>query len=70
MCIYTVRPAARCSRTRGARTARTERGYLAQADPAGILPKWLVNLCAARQASNVERLADIYRDGSLRAREG
>ena len=44
---------------------RTRVFYVIQADPAGILPKWLVNMCATRQAANVERLADIYRSGAL-----
>ena len=45
---------------------RTRRGVAApQADPGGILPKWLVNMCAARQAGNVERLSDLYRSGTF-----
>lgn len=35
--------------------------YIVQADPRGILPKWLVNLVSVKQAMNVVRLADIYR---------
>lgn len=30
-----------------------------------MLPKWLVNMCAGKQAANVERLADVYKTGKL-----
>mmetsp|Transcript_16648 Transcript_16648/g.42575 ORF Transcript_16648/g.42575 Transcript_16648/m.42575 type:complete len:324 (-) Transcript_16648:44-1015(-) len=35
--------------------------YVVQADPKGIIPKWLVNLVSKKQAQNVVRLADMYR---------
>jgi len=34
--------------------------YIVQADPRGILPKWLVNLCATKQAANVMRLKQLF----------
>mmetsp|Transcript_17022 Transcript_17022/g.42769 ORF Transcript_17022/g.42769 Transcript_17022/m.42769 type:complete len:99 (+) Transcript_17022:27-323(+) len=34
--------------------------YIVQADPKGILPKWLVNLAATKQAANVTRLAEMF----------
>ncbi len=39
--------------------------YIVQADPAGLLPSWLVNLASAKQAHNVTRLAAMFRDGKL-----
>jgi hypothetical protein len=39
--------------------------YIAQADPAGVLPAWLVNFAAGKQAGNVTRLAAMFRDGKL-----
>jgi hypothetical protein len=39
--------------------------YIVQADPGGVLPAWLVNFAAAKQAHNVTRLAAMFRDGKL-----
>ena len=39
--------------------------YIAQADPGGILPAWLVNFAAGKQAANVTRLAAMFRNGKL-----
>ena len=44
---------------------RTRVYYIAQADPAGILPAWLVNFAAGKQAGNVTRLAQMFKTGRL-----
>jgi hypothetical protein len=42
---------------------RTRVAYIASADPAGIIPSWLVNLACSKQAANVARLAALFADG-------
>jgi hypothetical protein len=37
--------------------------FIVQADPKGFLPKWLVNLASTRQAANLTRLADLFKNG-------
>ena len=44
---------------------RTRVAYIAQADPAGVLPAWLVNFAAGKQATNVQRLAVMLRTGRV-----
>jgi hypothetical protein len=50
----------------GAATSACSRVYyIVQADPGGVLPAWLVNFAAAKQAHNVTRLAAMFRNGQL-----
>jgi hypothetical protein len=42
---------------------RTRVFYIASADPCGIIPAWLVNFAAGRQAGNVTRLAELFKTG-------
>mmetsp|Transcript_26039 Transcript_26039/g.31604 ORF Transcript_26039/g.31604 Transcript_26039/m.31604 type:complete len:294 (-) Transcript_26039:512-1393(-) len=35
--------------------------YIIQADPKGMLPKWLVNLASAKQTDNLIRLREMFR---------
>jgi len=44
-------------------SGKTRVWYIAQADPRGFLPKWLVNLAATKQADNVIRLRAMFRQG-------
>ena len=43
--------------------SRTRVFYVASADPGGIIPPWLVNFAAGRQAGNVTRLAELFKTG-------
>eukprot|EP00747_Dinoflagellata_sp_TGD_P195012 gnl/TRDRNA2_/TRDRNA2_63113_c0_seq1.p1 gnl/TRDRNA2_/TRDRNA2_63113_c0~~gnl/TRDRNA2_/TRDRNA2_63113_c0_seq1.p1 ORF type:complete len:331 (+),score=35.88 gnl/TRDRNA2_/TRDRNA2_63113_c0_seq1:23-1015(+) len=40
---------------------KTHLYFIVQADPKGMLPKWLVNIAAARLSENVVMLADMFR---------
>jgi START domain len=45
--------------------SRTRVFYIASADPAGVIPAWLVNFAAGKQAGNVTRLAQLFQTGTF-----
>jgi hypothetical protein len=50
---------------KGAR-GKTRVFYVASADPHGIIPPWLVNFAAGKQAGNITRLAALFKTGRFK----